>query len=141
MNLSMDSSTKAGDKEGDEHDEQLLWTKDILTRLHERYYSQDLDNGPLKTVPGILSEMRREVLSRDKIVLSGLVPLHRQNELSEKDRPRPDFIRYAESMGATVSSPMLLTCVLGPTYTSNAPFTQVLPTVQPDSKFQSQPTH
>lgn len=101
MNLSVDSNSKAGDKE---HDEQLLWTKDILGRLHDRYYSQELEGGPIKTVPEILVEMRREVLLGKKIVLSGLVPLHRQNEQNSMNKPRPDFIRYVENMGACLSN-------------------------------------
>lgn len=90
------------DKLGEEHDEQLLWTKDILKRLHARFYSQG--DGNVKTVPEILSEMRKEVLLGKNIVLSGLIPLHKQGQFSDQTRPRPDPIRYVESMGATIFS-------------------------------------
>jgi RNA polymerase II subunit A-like phosphatase len=83
-----------------ESDNQLLWTSDVLKRLHERYYSYDGPDKP--TVPQILATMRSEVLSGCQIVLTGVVPLHKQN--LGPDLPRPRFIRYAESLGAQVHS-------------------------------------
>jgi len=84
-----------------EQDQQLLWTRDILLRLHERYYSyDDVPNRP--GVPAILHEMRNEVLRGCTLVLSGLVPLHRQNNAAS-EAPRPTVVRYAESLGAVVA--------------------------------------
>ena len=134
MNLSMNGNAQAGDNI--ERDEQLLWTKDILTKLHERYYAQDLEGASLKTVPEILNDMRREVLLGKKIVLSGLVPLHRQNEQNILTKPRPGFIRYTESMGAKVS------CCVGLDAKRQRYVTdffisdrQILPTVQPNTSY------
>ena len=84
-----------------ESDVQLLWTADVLKRLHARYYSQDKDEP--KTVPEILQTMRKEVLRGFKIVLSGLVPLHKQSQGDDSANPRPAVVRYAESLGASVS--------------------------------------
>lgn len=92
------SATK---KSATESDVQLLWTADVLKRLHARYYGQD--NSETTTVPEILQEMRKEVLQGFKIVLSGLVPLHRQGQDDKTASPRPPVVRYAESLGASVS--------------------------------------
>ena len=103
---------------------QLLWTGDILQRVHERYYSSELSEQKRRelTVPGILREMRKEVLGdthrlgvtpkaiaaswkRKKgahVVISGLVPLHRQT--TDLTLARPFVVRYAEDLGATVLS-------------------------------------
>ena len=97
------ASTK---KSATETDVQLLWTADVLKRLHTRYYSQE--NGETKTVPEILRNMRNEVLQGFKIVLSGLVPLHRQSHDNNSATPRPSVVRYAESLGASVSSCWLI---------------------------------
>jgi RNA polymerase II subunit A-like phosphatase len=87
------------DNEQSEADEQLLWVTDILKRLHHRYYSYDI--GPDRpSVPEILEKMRREVFKGHSMVLSGLVPLHKQNV--GPDEPRHPFVRYAESLGATL---------------------------------------
>jgi len=84
-----------------ETDVQLLWTADILQRLHSRYFDQE--GGKIKTTPELLREMRMEVLKGFKIVLSGLVPLHKQGQEGDMERPRPSVVRYAESLGAIVS--------------------------------------
>ena len=84
-----------------ETDEQLLWTSQILKTLHERYY-RDGDT-PQRTVPMILEEMRSEVLKGCVVVLSGLIPLSKQQSV-DQNQPRPSFVRYAESLGAIVRS-------------------------------------
>jgi RNA polymerase II subunit A-like phosphatase len=81
-----------------ETDKQLLWTSDILRRLHKRFYSAESPSE--QTVMDTLRHMRREVLSGEKIVLSGLVPLHKQR--SRPHAPRPSTVRYAEVLGANV---------------------------------------
>lgn len=85
-----------------ETDEQLEWTANVLKRLHEIYFSHDEPDRP--TVPTILSNLRREVLSECVVVFSGLVPLDTQQQKSSTDSkmPRPLFVRYAENLGATV---------------------------------------
>ena len=80
-------------------DEQLIWTKGILENLHRRYYQQSSE-GNRKTVPEILKEMRREVLKGSNIVLSGLVPLHKQSGTGAMARPH--FVRYAQNLGSKV---------------------------------------
>ena len=86
-----------------EDDSQLLWTADILRRLHERYYSTALSNDEREraTVPKLLQAMRKEILSVPpvKIVFSGLIPISEQNKQS---KTRPHVIRYAEELGAEV---------------------------------------
>ena len=97
----------------DEDDFQLQWTADILKRLHKSYYCYH-DNGITKSVPLILSEMRKSVFG-DKptnILLSGLLPIHVQNRLHDKNRPRPPYMRYCEDLGAKVSSDLFITTVL-----------------------------
>lgn len=87
----------------DEDDIQLQWTADILNRLHKSYYRYH-DIGKTKSVPSILSEMRKNVFG-DKpthILLSGMLPLHLQNRLNDKSRPRSPYIRYCEDLGAKV---------------------------------------
>jgi RNA polymerase II subunit A-like phosphatase len=90
-------STMQGADPDKETDTQLLWTGQILKELHTRYYAQ-MDESSRKTVPEVLSEMRREVLKGTKLVLSGLVPLHKKTVGT--NAPRPPIIRYAQSMGA-----------------------------------------
>ena len=90
-------STMQGADPDKETDAQLLWTGQILKELHTRYYAQ-MDESNRKTVPEVLSEMRREVLKGTKLVLSGLVPLHKKTVGT--NAPRPPMIRYAQSMGA-----------------------------------------
>mmetsp|Transcript_4440 Transcript_4440/g.6484 ORF Transcript_4440/g.6484 Transcript_4440/m.6484 type:complete len:544 (-) Transcript_4440:1688-3319(-) len=98
-------------------EQQLLWTMDILKRIHERYYSDNLTDDERQTlsVPQILKEMRREVFGgcsssgggrKIKILLSGLVPLYKQKSFGEGDqkKPRPSVVRYAEDLGATIVS-------------------------------------
>jgi RNA polymerase II subunit A-like phosphatase len=93
-----------------ESDQQLLWTADVLRRLHERYYPGsasddngvgDEDDASRPSVPEILAEMRREVLRGCSIVLSGLIPIHRQNH-ADAERPRPTIERYVEDLGGRV---------------------------------------
>jgi len=106
-----DKDNKAESLEDEEQQEtQLLWMGDILRRVHERYYAQTIDEDERDklSVPGILSDLRRNVLGsfpRCKIVLSGLVPLHKQNQIAAGAavrRPRPPIVRYTESLGAKV---------------------------------------
>ena len=88
----------------DEDDEQLGWTADILKRLHKTYYSFH-QNGNTRSVSDILAEMRTNVLGKKStnIILSGLLPLHVQRRLSDKNRPRPAYVRYVEDLGGKVS--------------------------------------
>ncbi len=91
-----------GKSDGKDDDQMLLWTADILRRLHERYYSAPASVE--KSVPDILRSMRRETLRRHpsvKVVLSGLIPIHKQNKQSHV---RPPIVRYAEELGAEVLS-------------------------------------
>ena len=91
----------------EEDDEQLLWTADILHRIHKAYY-EDHKNDVNQTVPAVVRKLRSEVLKGSDVLLSGLVPLHRQQPSTDGNtrirRPRPQFIRYAETLGAKVSS-------------------------------------
>ena len=81
-----------------ETDKQLLWTKDILQRVHAKYYALQ---GAM-TVPEILQKMRHETLRGCRIILSGLVPLHKQRD--DYKGPRHPLLRYCETMGATLIS-------------------------------------
>jgi len=88
---------------------QLLWTNDILTRVHDRYYSDTISESERikMTVPSILKQMRNDVLGasarKTKIIFSGLVPLHVQHTRMGNDNyPRPPVVRYAEELGAKV---------------------------------------
>ena len=85
---------------GEETDEQLLWTADILKRLHDKFYEAGEQSE--HTVAEVLQAMRHRVLLGGKVVLSGLVPLHKQN--FGPNVPRPPVIRYVEAMGAIVQS-------------------------------------
>ena len=82
-------------------DKQLLWTKEILEKLHQRYFQQSA-KGNRQTVPETLKQMRKEVLMGSNIVLSGLVPLHKQ--ANNGTVARPHFVRYAQNLGAKVSN-------------------------------------
>jgi RNA polymerase II subunit A-like phosphatase len=88
------------DEISEESDVQLLWTSDILKRLHHQYYNRGVSEKP--TVPKILEQMRKEVLAGCRLVLSGLIPLQMQN--MGPDVPRPPFIRFSESLGASIQS-------------------------------------
>ena len=66
--------------------------------MHQRYYSSDQK----RTVPEILKEMRSETLRGCNIILSGLIPLHKQRE--DYKGPRHPLIRYCETTGAKVRS-------------------------------------
>ena len=80
-----------------DNDEQLLWIADILRRIHEKYYETFEDNPQpgKRSVPEIIREMRQQVLKNTCLVLSGMVPLHKQQAT-----PRHDYVRYAENLGA-----------------------------------------
>ena len=87
-----------------ETDAQLLWTADILRRLHERYYSSTLSQDEREgiSVPSLLQAMRKETFLRFpqvKVVFSGLIPIHKQNK---QVQVRPPVVRYAEELGAEV---------------------------------------
>ena len=99
--LSGSDSAKEGDP-SKENDSQLLWTSKILADLHEQYYAQS-EKGNRHTVPDTLEKMRRRVLDGCKLVLSGLVPLHKQETMGP-NAPRPPIVRYAQSLGAKVRS-------------------------------------
>jgi RNA polymerase II subunit A C-terminal domain phosphatase len=102
VNNAAGSDLSATDSEeverGGDKDEQLRWTCDILKRLHQRFYSTEVQS--YLSVADILRQMRLEVLSGGRIVLSGLVPLHRQN--IGADHPRPPVVRYVECLGAAI---------------------------------------
>ena len=100
-----DTSDTSNDKLDDsEDDRQLLWTADILKRLHDRFYSSLLHQEERTdiSVPSLLRAMRKETLLRHpqaKIVFSGLIPINKQ---SFPASVRPPVIRYAEELGAEV---------------------------------------
>ena len=105
----LDDRTSSKDGIKVEKDEvQLLWTKDILKKLHNTYYDTSLTKSEREklSAPEILKRMRRQVFSRPqvKVLLSGLVPLEKQDPSSSrgKQQPRPNYIRYAEELGAQV---------------------------------------
>jgi RNA polymerase II subunit A-like phosphatase len=101
-----DENIDSLDESGEQH---LLWTADVLSRIHNVYYDPKIneeDRNEL-TVPSILKRMRSEIFSSEnqpvKILLSGLVPIDKQDPNSNYTaQPRPHVIRYAEEMGATV---------------------------------------
>jgi len=98
----VDLSGSKPEKDSDpnkETDIQLLWTKRILEDLHKRYYQQSAEGHRL-TVPETLKKMRREVLKGSAIVLSGLIPLHKQSTAAAAAAARPPIVRYAQSLGA-----------------------------------------
>lgn len=93
----------------EEGEMQLMWTYDILIRLHDRYYSDLISESErIKlTVPSILNQMRKDVLGASnrqaKIIFSGLVPLHLQHTKRDNIKyPRPPVVRYAQELGAEV---------------------------------------
>ena len=95
-----DAKKKDDNNDGKDDDQMLLWTADILRRLHDRYYSTP--SSVIKSVPDLLRSMRRETLRRHpsaKVVLSGLIPIHKQNIQSTR---RPAIVRYAEELGAEI---------------------------------------
>ncbi|KAL7543338.1 hypothetical protein ACHAXR_012664 [Thalassiosira sp. AJA248-18] len=102
-----DSQRLANDKlDGKEDDVQLLWTADILRRLHERYYSTTLSSGEREnqSVPSLLHSMRKETFLRFpqvRVVFSGLIPINKQKKHAQV---RPLVVRYAEELGAEVIS-------------------------------------
>ena len=96
-------SLEAGKPNTQENDTQLLWTADILRRLHDRYYSTALSSEEREktSVPSLLQTMRKETFLRFpqvKIVFSGLIPVNKQF----KQTQRPNVVRYAEELGAEV---------------------------------------
>jgi TFIIF-interacting CTD phosphatase-like protein len=82
-------------------DHQLLWTRDILQRLHHKYFHTKKASD-YQDVATILRSMRGKVLKHTKLVLSALVPLRKQNRSASLTSPRPPVIRIAESLGAKV---------------------------------------
>jgi RNA polymerase II subunit A-like phosphatase len=105
--LSVSDSANDGDLSS-ERDVQLLWTKEILEKLHDHYY-RDSDKGSRQSVPETLKKMRLHVLRGSRLVLSGLVPLHKQESFGP-NAPRPPIVRYAQSLGAKVRLHGLSTC-------------------------------
>ena len=106
--LSLEKGSKKKD-EGPSTDEQLLWTADILQRLHSRFYDSTKSEEERKefNVPSILMKMRKEVFAQSKppvkVLLSGLVPLHLQSvDPSDERVPRHEVIRYCQDLGAEV---------------------------------------
>lgn len=93
------SAASTAEHRQSESDQQLMWTTNVLERLHQRYYSYSGPDRP--SVPGILRGMRSEVLAGCNVVLSGLVPLHKQGH-DDADRARPAAVRYVECLGATL---------------------------------------
>jgi len=93
----------------DANDVQLLWIKDILKRLHTKFYAVDEKVKSLSnlTVPLVLSKLRKEVFGNSAVnanmVFSGLVPLMEQSRMGNKNGPRRTVERYAEDLGANVS--------------------------------------
>jgi TFIIF-interacting CTD phosphatase-like protein len=110
VDLSVQSLNGKKVDDTDESDElQLLWTKHVLTRVHDKYYDPKLSMTEQDhlTVPSILTNMRRNVLSQSfpptKVLLSGLVPLHLQNvESSNEKVTRHNVVRYVEELGGKV---------------------------------------
>jgi TFIIF-interacting CTD phosphatase-like protein len=99
VDLSGGSPSSGGKDPDHETDKQLPWTGNILKELHKRYYSPRRRANQM-TVPDVLTEMRREVLKGVTLVLSGLVPLHKQN--GSANSVRPSMVRYAQSLGSKV---------------------------------------
>lgn len=99
-----------------EDDIQLLWTCDVLKRLHKRFYSSSssssgssLSKGWGKsTTSEILSQMREEIFGpdvaknkpRNSIVFSGVFPLPQSN--NKRKREKHALERYVEAMGAQI---------------------------------------
>ena len=99
-----ESENKKGtEEEEEEEDRQLLWTADVLRQIHEAYYEtmEDKPQPGRRTVPEIVRDMRRQILKGSHLVLSGVVPLHRQQ--ASPGRPREPHVRHAENLGAIVS--------------------------------------
>lgn len=122
-----DRDTNKDENSTDEGDVQLLWTLDILNRLHAKFYSKDVSliKQNTLTVPLALKQMRRQVLGGQddrmrltNIVFSGLVPLIQQTRIDNKRGPRPLVERYAEELGATVSETSI-SLVMIPYFSSN----------------------
>ena len=108
---SSDKTSSGNNGAGKETDVQLLWTSEILKKLHARYYNTKGEDGVIsneavatqrrqRPVPKILTEMRHEVLNGSTLVLSGLVPMHQKK--TTVGQPRLPIIRYAETLGAKV---------------------------------------
>lgn len=111
-----DGEDKYENNDNDKDDVQLLWTRDILKRLHEKFYGAK--NNILKrntlTVPTALSQMRRETFHSKTVcvVFSGLIPLCEQTREIAGRKTRSAVQRYAEDLGATVSSTPSVYCFL-----------------------------
>jgi hypothetical protein len=102
-----DVNNQSGDDFGTEangvadDDQQLLWTADVLRRIHEAYYDtlSDTPKPAQRTVPAIVRDLRQQLLKNTRLVLSGLVPMNHPGGV-----PRAKFVRHAENSGATLSS-------------------------------------
>ena len=99
VDLTGDSASDANS----DTDMQLVWIRDVLKRLHEQYYAETNEPPNRTTVPQLLQSIRSDVLKGTKLVLSGLVPLHRQGR-DHTATPRPSVVRYAESLGCELQS-------------------------------------
>lgn len=102
--MSDETGSPADKQDEKDDDSQLLWTADILRRLHERYYSSAISPEEREriSVPSLLQSMRKETFLRFpqvKVVFSGLIPINRQNK---QVQVRPHVVRYAEELGAEV---------------------------------------
>jgi len=101
--------------EDDTDDIQLVWTSDILSRLYNRYYSNNSssdDDREYETVPSILRRMRQEVLGGDSkrthIVLSGVIPINIQELAASKGMyTRPPLIRYIQALGGNIDTDVI----------------------------------
>ena len=105
------SDEKRIDDINESEEKQLLWTRRILSTVHDKFYNPSLsvDEQNKLTVPSILTKMRRGVLSQNglctKVLLSGLVPLHLQNmDSSNQTLKRHDVVRYVEELGGKLMS-------------------------------------
>lgn len=106
VDLSKSDDDKGASKESytEETDVQLLWTADILKRLHERFYSPSISQKERDqlSVPSLLRSMRRETLRQSpqaNIVFSGVIPVHQQHVKMDIRLP---LVRYAEDLGAKI---------------------------------------
>lgn len=85
-----------------ETDQQLIWSKDILCRIHRRFYDgQETEN---LTLPELMKRVRAETLQGAHIVFSRLIELHHPwlQCMDDMAIPRPEVVRYAQSLGANV---------------------------------------
>ena len=106
--LTISLKTRVNDHESSktEDDDHLLLVKDILIRLHHRFFLYHVkDTGQLPqeiNVSSILEQMRKEVLRGCNMVLSGLIPVVDQYKASSMAEARPQLLRYVNDLGAMV---------------------------------------